>query len=107
MLIDKDVSMKTRDGVTLRADVYRPAPPRGVFPRRRPGRLPGGLGVPLGGGFGAREADPVRDPDGARLDRAAGPHEDALAGARARARSGPPPRGPAAVARSVPAPALD
>ena len=31
MLIDKDVSMKTRDGVTLRADVYRPAAP-GRYP---------------------------------------------------------------------------
>ena len=50
MLIDKDVSMKTRDGVTLRADVYRPAAP-GRYPvllsrlpydknlRRRPGDI--------------------------------------------------------------------
>jgi len=50
VLIDKDVSMKTRDGVTLRADVYRPDGP-GRFPvllsrlpydkngRRRPGDI--------------------------------------------------------------------
>ena len=50
MLIDKDVAMKTRDGVTLRADVYRPDAP-GRFPvllsrlpydkhlRRRPGDI--------------------------------------------------------------------
>jgi len=50
MLIDKDVSMKTRDGVALRADVYRPAAP-GRYPvllsrlpydknlRRRPGDI--------------------------------------------------------------------
>src|ERR1700694_1108906 len=48
--IDKDVAMKTRDGVTLRADVYRPDGP-GRFPvllsrlpydknlRRRPGDI--------------------------------------------------------------------
>jgi predicted acyl esterase len=33
MLIDKDVAMKTRDAVTLRADVYRPDGP-GRFPVR-------------------------------------------------------------------------
>ena len=50
MLIDKDVPMTTRDGVTLRADVYRPDMP-GRFPvllsrlpydkslRRRPGDI--------------------------------------------------------------------
>jgi predicted acyl esterase len=50
VLIDKDVAMKTRDGVTLRADVYRPAAP-GRYPvllsrlpydknlRRRPGDI--------------------------------------------------------------------
>src|SRR3989442_15320611 len=50
MLIDKDVAMQTRDGVTLRADVYRPAAP-GRYPvllsrlpydknlRRRPGDI--------------------------------------------------------------------
>ena len=50
MLTDKDVPMKTRDGVTLRADVYRPDAP-GRFPvllsrlpydkngRRRPGDI--------------------------------------------------------------------
>ena len=50
MVIDKDVAMKTRDGVTLRADVYRPDGP-GRFPvllsrlpydknlRRRPGDI--------------------------------------------------------------------
>jgi uncharacterized protein len=50
MLIDKDVAMTTRDGVTLRADVYRPDGP-GRFPvllsrlpydknlRRRPGDI--------------------------------------------------------------------
>ena len=50
MLIDKDVPMTTRDGVTLRADVYRPAAP-GRYPvllsrlpydkslRRRPGDI--------------------------------------------------------------------
>ena len=50
MLIDKDVPMTTRDGVTLRADVYRPDAP-GRFPvllsrlpydknlRRRPGDI--------------------------------------------------------------------
>ena len=50
MLIDKDVAMTTRDGVTLRADVYRPEGP-GRFPvllsrlpydknlRRRPGDI--------------------------------------------------------------------
>src|SRR5688572_23087907 len=50
VLIDKDVPMKTRDGVTLRADVYRPDAP-GRFPvllsrlpydkngRRRPGDI--------------------------------------------------------------------
>ena len=50
MLIDKDVAMTTRDGVSLRADVYRPGGP-GRFPvllsrlpydknlRRRPGDI--------------------------------------------------------------------
>jgi predicted acyl esterase len=50
VLIDKDVPMTTRDGVTLRADVYRPDAP-GRFPvllsrlpydknlRRRPGDI--------------------------------------------------------------------
>src|SRR5207249_11100445 len=50
VLIDKDVAMTTRDGVTLRADVYRPDA-RGRFPvllsrlpydkhlRRRPGDI--------------------------------------------------------------------
>jgi putative CocE/NonD family hydrolase len=50
VLIDKDVPMKTRDGVTLRSDVYRPDGP-GRFPvllarlpydktgRRRPGDI--------------------------------------------------------------------
>jgi predicted acyl esterase len=50
VLIDKDVAMTTRDGVTLRADVYRPAAP-GRYPvllsrlpydknlRRRPGDI--------------------------------------------------------------------
>ena len=54
MLIDKDVAMKTRDGVTLRADVYRPDAP-GRFPvllsrlpydknqRRRPGDIAVGI----------------------------------------------------------------